>query len=635
MTSLTYRKLVHDESEATVRIRVGTSKSPLKSSSPIKKTSPQRQSSSILSANKAQYQLSPNIRFEKIIETQTPIYRFSQDLYLAKCRDLNILPVPEQEKRFFFVFQQNAILRKIVLPEHKLSSEFANTLSKILCRSNYFSYIDISRNKIGDDGMKKIVKSVLSSYDTVHLDISSNDLSQSGCGKVLELLSKHETLYSLDISSHQFVYKNKVGPNENLMKILKCPTLAYLNLSGTNIGSEGMKYIILGLENNRTLSYLNIGNNSIKGNIIKEFVQVLVTSKVSFINLENNLLEEIAAQEFAFFFSGYYGYGVVTCLHLGGNLIPTIAAYDVFESLVKENYLESLSIENNNFLGHLDVLQRLLYSNRRLKYLNLSNCKIKIEAFCKLCDGLGDNKSLVTLIISGNNCKDPGANYMGKAISHNTCLKVLDLSSNGIRSPGGLSLALSLKTNKSLKTLILNDNELKDDVGEAFYHSIGNNYSLTKLRLQLNPMSAKYSLDIQNYLERNKFQDIKQEALKIKESREKFKTGKYSAENVKSKIIENEIEKTYIEGKIDAYMKKMSFIKQEEEKKLESMKQQVQEYREKNILLSKRLQDIQQEIRVIFNQFTSIIEEKSVREYEQKIKEMNSAIITLETKSII
>ena len=82
-------------------------------------------------------------------------------------------------------------------------------------------------------------------------------------------------------------------------------------------------------------------------------------------------------------------------------------------------------------------------------------------------------------------------------------------------------------------------------------------------------------------------------------------------------------------------MKKMSFIKQEEEKKLESMKQQVQEYREKNILLSKRLQDIQQEIRVIFNQFTSIIEEKSVREYEQKIKEMNSAIITLETKSII
>lgn len=40
MTSLTYRKLVHDESEATVRIRVGTSKSPLKSSSPIKKNQP-------------------------------------------------------------------------------------------------------------------------------------------------------------------------------------------------------------------------------------------------------------------------------------------------------------------------------------------------------------------------------------------------------------------------------------------------------------------------------------------------------------------------------------------------------------------------------------------------------------------
>lgn len=594
MISITSRKLIHEKSDGAVRYRSVLSKSPVKSMSPID----ERKSLSSMNVSKVKSELSIFQGLSKA-DLSSSLYKLAKDLFTAKCTDLSIIPVAEQERRFFIAFKDNASKRTLNLKENKLGKESLKILGKLLIRCKHFAFINLSKNRLSDGGVKKIAKSLLTNWELVHLDISSTDLSAAGSAEVLDLLSKHQSLHSLDISSHQFLYRNKLGPSESLTGIMRHPTLTLVNFSGTNLGNEGMKYLILGLENNKVLNTLGLSNNSIKGNVIKEFFQVLVSTNVTEVDLSYNLIEEVAADEIAYFFNGIYGYSALTKIVLSHNLITAGPAYSIFESLVRENYLESLNLENNNFTGYLDILNRFLAGNRRLKYLNLNSCSLKVEAFCHLCDGLCKNESLQVLKVAGNHFKDTGAEQLAKALSQNTSLKKIDISSNKIRSLGGLAITSSLRTNKSIKIFIATDNEMKDDVGESFYYVFSTNFSLNKLLLQLNPMSTKYINDIEKYIERNKAQQHKEEMLKMRTSNEKVLMGKILAEEIKQKMLENQIEKRLIEGKISGHAKKLAMIKSEEDEKLEELKNELRNYKEQSSLLSQSLHNIQSEMRVL------------------------------------
>ena len=596
MISTKSRKLIHDRSEITIRHRNPQSKTPIKQRNDIVDI---RRSTSAISPSRTKiHKLSTNVTNDKIVEISGPLCQYALEIYAAKCVDLGIAIVPEQEKRFKILFQQSAERRRLNLSDQKLAVESSEALSRVLQESRHFSYINLSKNKLGGNGIKKILTSLQLNQEIVHLDISSNDISQLNISPILYLLAKHSSLYSVDLSSHQFLYRNKVGPSEGLLILLKSQTLGYLNLCATNIGTEGMKYIIQGLENNRSLVSLNLSSNNIKGTIIKDLVRVLVTSKVSDLNLENNLLEDVAAEEFSYFFTGYYGYGAISRINLGKNMISTSGIYKLFESLVKESCLEHLTLENNNFGGYLDIMYRFIAGNRRLKYLNLSNCGLKLEAFCKLCEGLSENLVLETLLLSKNSCKDAGAVYISKALTKNTSLKTLDISSNNIRSSGGIEIANALRINKSLKSLWISDNELKDEVGECFSSILAGNYTLVILKLNLNPMSAKYPLDIQRQLSRNKDLERKSEAKRIIDGKNKMIFAQNAAETVKNKILEQKIERDYINNKVGGYKKKYEMVKREEEVKLEDLKKEFSTVRERNSELSKVLHELNTEIRV-------------------------------------
>lgn len=595
MISSTSRKLFHDNSESIVRYRKIISKTPLKHQTRLEMI---RKSTSALGSSKLKYHSKFNITSESIIEVPAVLFQYSQEIYSAKCKDLGIVVAPEQEQRFSTVFIQNAEMRRLNLSDQKLAIESSLTLSRILLKSTHFAYIDLSKNKLGNIGIQTLLRSLHLNSEIVHLDLSSNDISPTNISEILMLLARHPSLYSLDLSSHQFLYRNKIGPNEALYALLQSKTLSFLNLSGTNIRSEGLKYIILGIENNKTLVSLNLSSNGIKGNVIKELVQVLVTTKINEINLENNLLDEIAAEEIAFFFTGYYGYGTISRINLAKNIIPTAGIVKIFEALVKENYLEQLNLAKNNFSGFLDVIERFVSGNKRLKFLNLSECSLRIESFAKLCEGLAENTVMDSLNLSGNSCKDLGAASMARALKKNIALKKLILSNNGIKTEGGVAIVAALRTNKVLKNLDLSNNELKDDVGEAFFNIFASNYSLTNLKIQLNPMSAKYPNDINRYLNRNREIDSKQEFSKITQRKSLLNVAQANAETVKTKITEGKLEKDYIQNKINGYKKKIQKIKKEEEEKLEEMKQEFKTLKEKNTELSKTMHDLQIETRV-------------------------------------
>jgi archaellum component FlaC len=433
----------------------------------------------------------------------------------------------------------------------------------------------------------------------------------------------------LNLSSHQFLYRNKIGSSDSLLKLLKSETLTFLNLSGTSLGNEGLKCLILGLENNRILHSLSLSNNNLKGAVMKEFCQALVTTKIAELDLSSNQIEEVAGEELSFLLLGVYGYSELTKLNLAHNQLTQASAYKIFEAMIKENYLEHLSLEGNNLAGYLEVLERFLQLNRRLKSLNLSSCFLKTETFLQLCNGLGKNASLQMIFLNNNSCRDSGALAIAKALLVNSTLERIDLASNKIHSIGGVALANSLKTNNSLRSLQLSDNELKDEVGEAFFYIFGVNYSLVSLSLHLNPMSAKYPLDIKKYLDRNRVQQEKKALQRIIESRMKKVESLISPDDLRFRMSERLAEKETLEKKIGSYMRRLSGIKKEHDEKLEEMKEQVKSLKSTNQALSKTLNDLNLEFRVRVIQQSSFSEDRRVDDFEAKIAEIEKDVKSL------
>ena len=629
MNSISARKLYHDRTETSIRIRKTASKSPVK---PSAVSNEKLITYNTISLNKPLKSFSDQHQNEKFSESYREIQKFSLEIYEAKCKDLQIFPLEDHERRFSSIFINNFNERKVDLQDNKISLHTCRALIKCL-QTHPIAHINLSKNKLTDKGLSLICKALLSNLSLVSLDLSSTDLSPAGSQEVLELLSKHQSLYSLNLSSHQFLYRNKIGFCESLIRLLKSQTLTFLNLAGTSLGNEGLKYLILGLEHNQVLNYLNISSNNIRGLVIKEFSQVIVTTRLSEVHMAGNQFDEQASEEISFLLLGLYGYGVLSKLNLGYNQIDSQSASKIFEAMIKENYLEHLNLENNNLSGDLDVIERFLQNNRRLKTLSLSNCSLRINSFLQICSGLGRNTSLEYLNLSKNNCRDTGAIGLSKALLTNSALTKLDLSSNKIYNIGGVSIANSLKTNKSLKVLNLNDNELKDEVGEAFFYIFGVNYTLANLHLHLNPMSAKYPLDIKKYLERNRAIQEKNTLQKILEIKNRKADNSVLPDEIENKLKENLDQKQNLEKKIGNYMKKLTGIKKENDEQLEELQEKVKDLKTVNIELSKTLNDLQLEMKVIKNQQLSFNEDKKVDEIEIKISELDKELKLLSEKS--
>lgn len=490
--------LVHNKSENSFRDQRAGTKSPLKLLPSLNEKHLTATSQFIPRKKTVNY----NAQYSEFNDLE--VIKLAKDIYEAKCKDLMILSVKDQEARFIKQFQIGISLRQLNLQQSSLSTETCQVLCKFLPNCSFFAYLNFAGNKLNDNLVMKIVKSLRKNNNLVSLNLSSTDITTSGSNEILENLGKFNSLVSLDLSSSQYSYKNRIGANEGLTQLLSIPTLVYLNLSDTGLNKKSLAYLIRGLKRNSVLRYLNLNSNKLKGIIFKDFCQALTNTNIEELLLASNKIEEIAMEELSDFFSGRYGFGVVSMISLASNCILTPVASSFLDVISAENYLSHLNLENNKFSGNLDVLYKLLVENRRLRTLNLSNCALGLENFYKLSEGLGKNNYLENLIVQKNNCGDFGAKALANALLMNKSLKKLDVSGNNIKNIGGLALVSSLLFNKAVSTLYISDNELKDEVGEALVKLFSNNFYIVQMKFELNPMTAKYSEEIGGFLDRNK-----------------------------------------------------------------------------------------------------------------------------------
>lgn len=105
-----------------------------------------------------------------------------------------------------------SVNRTIVFREMNLGNNFSHKLSEIIHIDRHrFSLLNLSKNNLGDSGVKILMHEICRSQSLVHLNLSSNEISNEGMIKIFKGLSDNESLISLNLSTVDGVARNRIS----------------------------------------------------------------------------------------------------------------------------------------------------------------------------------------------------------------------------------------------------------------------------------------------------------------------------------------------------------------------------------------------------------------------------------------
>lgn len=563
-----------------------------------------------------------------------------QQIYSAKCQDLQIPVIPDQEKRFFNFCFSSFKDRKFSLKESGLGLSSAKTLGNLLKNNPNFAFFDFSKNNLKDEGSLLLLKNLKKSISLVHLDLSSNEISAEGSESILLEIVNHPSLVSLNLSSHEGMHRNRVGlvGSRVLALILQeNSVLSFLNLAGTGLGPEGIELLAEGLKGNFNLTSLNLANNLIGFRAVENLLEVVSRSGICELNLAMNKLGNEGCEYVGLMLGGGFGkIADLKKLDLSENEISTPGLSKLFAALRINAQLNFLNLSHNNFSKGLSQnLLQFLTENISISTLNLSHCYLKCESLLGLSEGISKNQGVRVLILSNNFIEDRGCESISYGVSKNRMIQVLDLSSNKIKDRGGVALAKASKMNNTLTTLLLKDNSIKDETGHLLADITRVKKNMIKVNLDLNPVNLKYVHEININLRNNSIAQQKMIVPKLQQALERINIKSSAIESLQTKIQNKEKEKQDIEHKLKTQGQKFDQVSKIEAEKLKELNDEYHALREYSQKLSEEIDDLNNQLYVRPNQKLRLLIERESNEYSEKIGYMAIEVKKLEKNSIL
>ncbi|XP_044162704.1 NLR family CARD domain-containing protein 3-like [Acropora millepora] len=156
--------------------------------------------------------------------------------------------------------KENSKLTWLELSGNRIGNEGADALAKGLKENSTLTSLDLSHNRIGNDGADALAKGLKENSTLTSLDLSNNRIGNDGADALAKGLKENSTLTSLDLSNNRF---GNDGAHA-LAKGLKANSmLTSLNLRFNEIGDVGADALGKGLKENSTLTSLGLFGNNI------------------------------------------------------------------------------------------------------------------------------------------------------------------------------------------------------------------------------------------------------------------------------------------------------------------------------------------------------------------------------------
>eukprot|EP01002_Notosolenus_urceolatus_P003979 NODE_204_length_2484_cov_82.404517_g157_i0.p1 GENE.NODE_204_length_2484_cov_82.404517_g157_i0~~NODE_204_length_2484_cov_82.404517_g157_i0.p1 ORF type:complete len:783 (+),score=238.50 NODE_204_length_2484_cov_82.404517_g157_i0:208-2349(+) len=436
-------------------------------------------------------------------------------LFRAKCDDQKLQPCWEREARFLELVSQHCTGTRFILKENGLGTLSAQAIAQVLSNNNFYSIVDLSGNRLRDEGAIHLANLLAHNTAIVQLILKSNDIGFVGGEALARALAGNNTLTALDFSGVTGVNRNHLGTKGAAAfgKVLRANRiLSILNLGANGLGKEGMALLAEGLKENSSVTDLDLCSN----NLGYEGCQVLArllsgeNCAIEVLNLERNRIGDKGASlisqalkppsKAAF---------TVQKLDLGTNNIKAIGFKYCADALRANKTLTWLRCDGNlpGTEGAVDMSIGFM-ENKCLEYLGLSHGEVGPEAGQAIGDALSNNTTMTKIDLSHNELSDVGASAICLALGKEDDgsplpgLIHLDLTANKVGDDGGVQVANMLRTNTNLQTLLLKQNHIKF-AGEHMAQALRSNTTLRHMDVSFNEVSYKAFSGIQSSLDRN------------------------------------------------------------------------------------------------------------------------------------
>ncbi len=280
----------------------------------------------------------------------------------------------------------------------------------------------------------------------------------------------------LDISGHNLTDEEY----PQLAQLLSQPSLTSIYLNRLNLGSEGARYLLKGLQKNEKITRLELEHNQLDDNFIQSLAQWKGISTLKALNLANN--SEITETS-------------VLMEKLAPSVIEEIS-FANNDTLVRNSMLSvMLFLQNNTTCQHLNLARANLYDFMRPLFAELPKTKLVSLnlAYCTLDEHTKEEVDNLMIIMS-------------ETLGHQSTLRKLNLTDN-FRGYAATEFArlvpVILQNNKGLEELILGTMALPSAIEKSLEHELKSNTHLQVLDVKEFITDSKRLEKMTSILERN------------------------------------------------------------------------------------------------------------------------------------
>ncbi len=351
------------------------------------------------------------------------------------------------------------------LMNNKIKGGGVRCLSELISHSNVVSKLNLSDNKIQEDGdgLKYLLQGLRTNTSIVEVVLEGCCLrvTEDNGPLLVDMLRENTTLKVLNFIS---VASITFGSNRDLLtsglgylgRGLCCNAgLVELSLSLCGVTGKEAKSLAKAQMKNNTLKSLDLSCNELGNDGIFHISSSLkVNSTLQELYLRNCSL---SAEDIKVLVDSLLSNTSLVCLDLSYNPISDTGATHIADLLKHNTRLTEVRLVHCNTTGRgAQSLAAALRENNSLEVLHLSRNGFLDTGVAAIAEALRHNHKLRYLDIGGCGQTGQGMKSIATALEVNTTLETLDMSGNeGITDRGLLTLGESLKKNKGLKALKL------------------------------------------------------------------------------------------------------------------------------------------------------------------------------------
>ena len=341
------------------------------------------------------------------------------------------------------MLHKNTVVKKLDISSNKITNDGIISISHCLKENTTLQEINVSMNSISNIGAVKISEAIENNFDLLKLDIS-NCLQNDSIKIICSRIPKNTTLQELNMSFNSI----------DTIEIARCiaeliqttNALKKLDISHCSIPDGGALIISESYKSSKTLQELII---SWKND------QITINTKSLFFILPGKHIGDTGTVIIS---NLLYRNTIINILEISHNHICGDGIITIGNCLKNYNAAQELNV-SGNFIGIQGATKigELIEVNLYILKLRISMCGMKDDCIIIICDSITRqrNATLQELIMSCNTISNKGAKKIAELIKINTTLKTLDISYCNIPDEGAIAISDAYKYSETLQELKL------------------------------------------------------------------------------------------------------------------------------------------------------------------------------------